>query len=175
MTGGQAGINVEGLDKTLNALRIIDPELKKNLNREMVKSVRPIITKTKNRVVTRPARNWGKWTESDTGRDLSWNAGTVKKGIGTSTANARAISGVRGQFRLMNKSAAGAIFENAGARGGNGSVQSRFFLRNIALHGGKPPRLLVQTWREEKGYTVVALAMRGVVTKAEQRVEAAMR
>jgi hypothetical protein len=171
----QAGINVEGLDKTLAALRIIDPELKKNLNREMVKSVRPIITKTKNRVVKNPARNWGKWTDASTGRNLSWDFEAVKRGITTSTANARAKSGVRGQFRLMNKSPAGAIFENAGAAGGNGTIQSHYFLKNIALHGGKPPRLLVQTWREEKGYTVVALAMRGVVDQAEQRVKAAMR
>ena len=171
----QAGINVEGLDKTLAALRIIDPELKKNLNREMVKSVRPIITKTKNRVVDRPARNWGRWIEAGRNRNLSWDAAVVKQGISTSTANARAKSGVRAQFRLMNKSPAGAIFENAGAAGGNGTIQSHFFLKNIALHGGKPPRLLVQTWREEKGYTVVALAMRGVVDQAEQRVKAAMR
>jgi len=175
MAGGQSGINVEGLDKTLAALRIIDPELKKNLNREMVASVRPIVTKTKNRVVNRPARNWGRWIESGRNRDLSWDPAVVKRGIGTSTANARAKAGVRGQFRLMNKSAAGAIFENAGAAGGNGSVQSHYFLKNLALRGGQTPRLLVRTWREEKGYTVVALAMRGVVEQAEQRVKAAMR
>jgi hypothetical protein len=40
---------------------------------------------------------------------------------------------------------------------------------------GRPPRLLVKTWREEKGYTVVAGAMRGVVRQAEARVNQALR
>lgn len=173
MSVDRPGINVENLDKTLNALRVIDPEMKKNLNKEMVKSVRPIVTKTKNLVPARPARNWGGW--SNRGRDLGWNPAVVKRGIATSTANARAAGGgVRSQFRLLNKSPAGAIYETAGSRGGNGTLQSKFFLRNLEL-GGKPPRLLVKTWREEKGYTVVAGAMRGVVGQAEARVNQAMR
>jgi hypothetical protein len=175
MSADRPGINVENLDKTLNALRVIDPEMKKNLNKEMVKSVRPIITKTKGRVPSRPARNWGKWTEADRGRDLGWDPAVVKRGITTSTANARAgAGGVRAQFRLLNKSPVGAVYETAGAGGGNGTLQSRYFLRNLELQG-KPPRLLVRTWREEKGYTVVAKAMRGVVERAEDRVNQALR
>jgi hypothetical protein len=171
----QAGINVEGLDKTLGALRIIDPEMKKNLNKEMVRSVRPIIAKVKGNVPNRPARNWGGWIESrESGRDLSWDPSVVKRGIRTSTANSRTnSSGVRSQFRLLNKSIAGAIYEKAGLGSGNGTVQSQYFVRNLSMYG-KPPRLLVKTWREEKGYTVVAKAMRGVVDQAEQRVKAAM-
>jgi hypothetical protein len=175
MSADRPGINVENLDKTLNALRVIDPEMKKNLNKEMVKSVRPILKKARAAVPARPARNWGSWTDSKTKRDLSWDRGVVKRGITTSTANTRAgAGGVRAQFRLLNKSAAGAIYETAGAGGGNGTLQSRYFLRNLELQG-KPPRLLVRTWREEKGYTVVAGAMRGVVERAEARVNQALR
>ncbi len=175
MSVDRPGINVENLDKTLNALRVIDPEMKKNLNKEMVKSVRPIITKTKGRVPSRPARNWGGWVEAGRGRNLGWDAAVVKRGITTSTANARAgAGGVRSQFRLLNKSVAGAIYETAGSQGGSGTLQSRYFLRNLDL-GGRPPRLLVRTWREEKGYTVVAGAMRGVANRAEARVNEALR
>jgi hypothetical protein len=176
MSVDRPGINVKNLDKTLNALRVIDPEMKKNLNKEMVKSVRPIITKTKGRVPSRPARNCGGWIESrESRRDLGWDPAVVKRGITTSTANARAgAGGVRSQFRLLNKSIAGAIYERAGMGGGNGTLQSRYFLRNLELQG-KPPRLLVKTWREEKGYTVVAKAMRGVVERAEDRVNQALR
>jgi hypothetical protein len=177
MSVDRPGINVENLDKTLNALRVIDPEMKKNLNKEMVQSVRPILKKVKARVPTRPARNWGGWIDPDRGRDLGWDQNVVRRGITTSTANARlgqASGGVRSQFRILNKSVAGAIYETAGARGGNGSLQSKFFIRNLELQG-KAPRLLIHTWREEKGYTVVAKAMRGVVAKAEARVNEALR
>lgn len=177
MSVDRPGINVENLDKTLNALRVIDPEMKKNLNKEMVKSVRPILKKARAAVPARPARNWSGWTDSKTGRDLDWDQAKVRRGITTSTANARAAGGgVRSQFRLLNKSVAGAIYETAGqARPQRtNTVQSRMFVKNLDL-GGSPPRLLVRTWRAEKGYTVVAKAMRGVANKAEARVNEALR
>jgi len=176
MSADRPGVNVENLDKTLNALRVIDPEMKKNLNKEMVRAVQPIIAKTRARVPNRPARNYGGWIESrESRRDLGWDPAVVKRGITTSTANARAgAGGIRSQFRLLNKSIPGAIYERAGMGGGNGTLQSRYFIKNMDL-GGSPPRLLVRTWRQEKGYTLVAGAMRSVVERAEARVNAAMR
>ena len=175
MSVDRPGINVENLDKTLNALRVIDPEMKKNLNKEMVKSVSPILKKARAAVPARPARNWGGWVEAGRGRDLSWDQKVVRRGLTTSTANVRShLGGVRSQFRLLNKSVAGAIYETAGSQGGSGTLQSRYFLRKLDMNG-RPPRLLVKTWREEKGYTVVAGAMRGVVERAEARVNQALR
>ena len=177
MSVDRPGINVENLDKTLNALRVIDPEMKKSLNKEMVKSVSPILEQARAAVPLRPARNWGGWVEAGRGRDLSWDQKVVRRGLTTSTANVRShLGGVRSQFRLLNKSIAGSIYETAGQGRPQttNTVQSRTFVRNLEL-GGKPPRLLVRTWREEKGYTVVAGAMRGVVRRAEDRVNQALR
>lgn len=177
MSVDRPGINVENLDKTLNALRVIDPEMKKNLNKEMVKSVSPILKKARAAVPVRPARNWGGWIDKETKRDLSWNQSVVRKGLTTSTANSRAhLGGIRSQFRLLNKSIAGSIYETAGQGRPQrtNTVQSRTFVRNLTL-SRQTPRLLVHTWREEKGYTVVAGAMRGVVERAEARVNQALR
>jgi hypothetical protein len=171
------GIEVKNLDRTIDALRIIDPALKKDLNRQMVGSVKPILDKVKARVPIRPATNWGGWQrrgDSGSGADLSWDQAKVRRGITTSTANARMVGGVRGQFRLLNKSAAGAVFEMAGSKGGNGSRSSSAFIRNSEKFG-VAPRLLVRTWKEEKGYTVVAKAMRSVVRQAEARVNGAIK
>lgn len=164
----QSGLVVEGLKESIDALRVIDPELKKRLNKEMVGAVKPIITKTKTNVPTRPARNYGDWAGV-----LDWNPAQVKRGISTSTGSGRSRGGVRGQFRLMNKSAAGVVFESMG-RNGPYSTSGQFLIRNFDARS-RPPRLLIRTWKEERGMTKVGGAMKGVVNQIEARVNQATR
>jgi hypothetical protein len=82
-------------------------------------------------------------------------------------------------LRLVNRSAAGAIWETAGSKGNMQSTradrvnQSRAFNR-LANGSGAPPRLLVRTWKEEKGIRQTYTAVGKLIADATDRVQRAM-
>jgi hypothetical protein len=179
-----AAIQVEGLDKHLAALRIIDPELAKNARQRIRKVPAEVQKKTKARVPTnRPMRNWGSWsrrggaTMGDVGA-LRWDARAVKSGIKLMTG------GQRLNVRLVNRSAPGAVFEMAGSQGtirqpqkADGTSRfrsyhpaSQIFQDNMKAFG-VAPRLLIKTWRDEKGIKRTASEMGKVARFVEEEVK----
>jgi len=172
----RAAIKVEGLDKTLRALSVIDPEAMKALRRGFRKASGSIIDKAKRNAPDRPLRNYGRWKAWSDGRDLSWDANKVRRGMTTQVSTGRRNAGLR----LLSKNPAAAIWENAGSTGEMRTTradrvsQSRAFNR-LANAESEAPRLLVKTWKEEKGVKQTYVAVTQLIRDAEDRVQAAMR
>jgi hypothetical protein len=181
---GKTLSQVEGLDVTLNALRLIDPTFHKEARKRIRKVPAEVQKKTKARVPTqRPMRNWGSWSRvggkygaraagvtrmADVGA-LRWDATAAKGGIKLLTG------GQRLNVRLINKSASGAVFEMAGSKNDNSaSSPGRQFNDNLKWFGAAP-RLLIATWREEKGIKRTASEMGKVAKFAEERVNEVVR
>jgi hypothetical protein len=175
---GKAAIQLEGLDATLNALKTISPTFHKEARKRIRKVPAEVQKKTKARVPTqRPMRNWGSWSRKgglysrsikDVGA-LRWDATAAKGGIKLLTG------GQRLNVRLINKSASGAVFEMAGSKNNNAaSSPGRQFNDNVKWFGAAP-RLLIATWREEKGIKRTASEMGKVAKFAEERVNEVVR
>ena len=176
---GKAAIQLEGLDATLNALKTISPTFHKEARKRIRKVPAEVQKKTKARVPTpqRPMRNWGSWSRKgglysrsikDVGA-LRWDATAAKGGIKLLTG------GQRLNVRLINKSASGAVFEMAGSKNNNAaSSAGRQFNDNLKWFGAAP-RLLIATWREEKGIKRTASEMGKVAKFAEERVNKVVR
>jgi hypothetical protein len=175
---GKTLSQVEGLDVTLNALKLIDPTFHKEARKRIRKVPAEVQKKTKARVPTqRPMRNWGSWSRkgglygrsmNDVGA-LRWDATAVKGGIKLLTG------GQRLNVRLINKSGPGAVFEMAGSKNDNSaSSPGRQFNDNLKWFGAAP-RLLIATWREEKGIKRTASEMGKVAKFAEERCKEALR
>lgn len=158
----RAAIRVRGLQHTLRALQVIDPEAMKALRRGFKEAADPIIQKTKRRVPARPMTNWGGWSDR-----LDWDSNQVKRGLRTQVSVTKRYAA----FRLVSNSAAGVVYENAGSR----SPGSRFTLGLVRSGQGPEPRLLVKTWKEEKGIKAVHTKVGRLVEDATNRVAQAVR
>lgn len=175
---GKAAVEIEGLDTTLNALKSISPTFHKEARKRIRAVPADVQKKTKAKVPTnRPMRNWGSWSRkgglygrsmNDVGA-LRYDAQAIRSGIKLLTG------GQRLNVRLINKSGPGAVFEMAGSKNNNAAGSAgRVFNDNLKWFG-VAPRLLIHTWREEKGITRTASEMGKVAKFAEERVKEAIR
>jgi hypothetical protein len=186
----KSGVDISGLAETLRALKIIDPTVRKESLKPISAVGRDIVKLTKARVPNSPARNWGAWQprgrgssaklgpragfadngptyRSNPGR-LGWNASEVKAGV-------RYLGGgERMNIRLVNRSAAGGVFETAGQQGNYSTPQGAVFARNLDRFG-VAPRGLIKTWRNEKGVTRFASAIKKATLIAEAKVNEVVR
>jgi hypothetical protein len=138
--------NVDGVKETLRALRKFDPELLKEMNKEIKGVMIPIRDKAREYAPTAAPGglyNWdeGKYTKKITARNSAfrtfnsegrlrrfplYQAETVRKGIYYSQApSKRNRAGWRSQYIVANASASGAIYETAGRKNPGGDPKSR--------------------------------------------------
>ena len=157
-----AAIEVRGLQHTLRALRIIDPEAMKAFRLGFKQATQPIVDKTKARVPARPMSGWGEWSER-----LDWDSNRVKRGLKSQVS----ITKRRAILRLRSGDAAGAVYENAGSK----SPLSPFVRGLVTSARGEQPRLLVKTWKEEKGIKAIHVEVGRLVRDAQDRVASAVR
>jgi hypothetical protein len=168
----RAAIKVDGLEKTLRALSVIDPEQMKAFRTGFRQAAQPIIQKAQSRVPTVPLSGWNDW-----GQRLDWNQQKAKTGITTSVTASRRSA----RLRLVSRNAAAAVFENAGSRNDQARTNPRYRAQSLAFNRainsryGQAPRLLVRTWKQEQGIKTTYKAVGREIRKAEQRVQAAMR
>jgi hypothetical protein len=171
----KASVTLRGVDTTLRALKIIDPEAMKALRVGFKDAATPILNKAKSNVPARPLSGWGGWINDKDGRDLSWDSSKVQRGLRSKVS----VSKKRAGLQLVNASPAGAIWEMAGSKDAQRNVrtsrvnQSKAFNR-LANGRSDPPRLLVKTWKEEKGIKQTYVAVTKLIGDAESRVQKAM-
>lgn len=165
----KSGVDITGLAETLQALKIIDPTVRKESLKPISAVGRDIVKKAKARVPQRPARNWGNWSRRGDGSGgLDWDQATVRAGI------KYLGGGQRMNIRLINKSAPGAVWETAGQKGAYTTTQGPVLVRNMERLG-VAPRGLVKTWRDEKGVTRFAGAIKQATRIAEDKVNEVVR
>ena len=110
----------QGLASAIKTLGKVDPELKKELVKSMKKAADPLVAEARSLVPEqKPLTNWYGWVDG-------YNAGKVRRGIKVSQRNTaqRGSDGRRQEtirlLSLVSTSAAGAIYDMAGRKGGNG-------------------------------------------------------
>lgn len=142
-----------GIKETLDALKEFDKDAVKRFNKVINTELAGAERDAKNIIQDRPPMSGWRRADATNGRTRGgagwpgWDAGEIKSKITKTKAQGR----VRGNYTtsagaLLNKSAAGAIFETAGkkTKAGFGSGSGSQFLRTLGNRFGKASRVV---WR----------------------------
>ena len=115
--------SVKGGIELRKALRKFTPDLAKETQKEMAGLLKPITAKARGFIPSSaPLSGWGK--PAITGRFPRYSGAEAKSGIGYKTTPSKVNrSGFRSLARIVNASAAGAIYETAGRVHPNGREQ----------------------------------------------------
>jgi hypothetical protein len=171
-------VEFAGVNELRKALKEYAPDLDKALKKELVGLAKPIVNKARGYApAVPPLSNWGKGA----GRFPSYNAQTVKSGIRFSTAKSKKNNrGFSSSVRIVNATAAGAIYETAGRKnpfgqpwvGPKGPAGKRYshspnkyagrdFIAAMSGEmkgkGMDKGRLIYRAWEEDQGKTQDAM------------------
>jgi hypothetical protein len=150
-------VEIKGLAETLSAMRAFEPDLAKNLNKEVRAFLTPVQKKAQGYVPSNP-KGLSNWTFSNKGKKITkqtsafaavghfpkFNASIVKRGIKVNIGKTRPNrNGFSTFYRISNTTAAGAIMETAGRKSGkegqpwNRSNKSHDYSHSINPHAGE--------------------------------------
>ena len=118
--------SVKGAVELRKALKEFTPDLAKETQKEIALILKPITNKARGFIPsTAPLSGWARTGETKWGSDRVWSTGAAKRGIGYKTTPSKANrSGWRSLARIVNASAAGAIYETAGRVNPQGRPQA---------------------------------------------------
>jgi len=166
-------IEVKGAKATIKAIRKVDPELLKEMNKQIRAVMIPIRDKARGYAPSpQPDNlyNWSKNTDGGTGRFPLYDYSTVKRGIYyAQPAGERNKNGWRALYYVANKSAAGAIYETAGRANPGGTAKNKsnnpgagahFVSRMGPLYGDSREergRMIFRAWHEDQGKAQAAV------------------
>jgi len=113
-------VELRGNSDLRKALRRFAPDLDKELRAELRAAMKPVVTRARGFVESQPMRNWS--DGKSTGAAFpQYSSATIKAGIGFSTSPTKINSnGFSGMAKIYNKTAAGAIYEQAGVKNAQG-------------------------------------------------------
>jgi hypothetical protein len=116
---------IKGALELRKALREFTPTLAKETQKEIAALLRPIVKTARGYIPnTAPLSGWGVTTGN--GKFPPYNAQAAKRGIGYKTTPSKPNKkGFRALARIVNASAAGAIYETAGRVNPNGREQAK--------------------------------------------------
>ena len=149
------------------ALKQYEPDLAKETTKELGNLLKPIAAKARGYMPAEsPLSGWAARSFNE-GRFPTYNGSIAKKGITYKTSPSRPNNrGWRSLVSLLNKSAAGAIYETAGRKNSGGNFSPRL--------GGEPKgqgkmqgRGIFRAWNEDQGKTqgAVIKALEGAAAK----------
>jgi hypothetical protein len=158
---------VKGADKLRKALKQYEPDLAKATTKELGNLLKPIAAKARGFMPAEsPLSGWAERADGK-GKFPTYNSSIAKKGITYKTSPSRPNNrGWRSLVSLLNKSAAGAIYETAGRKNPGGNFSPRL--------GGEPKgqgkmqgRGIFRAWNEDQGKTqgAVVKALEGAAAK----------
>jgi hypothetical protein len=158
---------VKGADKLRKALKQYEPDLAKATTKELGNLLKPIAAKARGFMPAEsPLSGWAERADGK-GKFPTYNPSIAKKGITYKTSPSRPNNrGWRSLVSLLNKSAAGAIYETAGRKNPGGNFSPRL--------GGEPKgqgkmqgRGIFRAWNEDQGKTqgAVVKALEGAAAK----------
>jgi hypothetical protein len=176
-------VELRGNSDLRKALRRFAPDLDKELKAELRKALSPVVTRARGYVESNPMSNWS--DSKSTGAEFpKYDSGSIKRGIGYSTSPTKINSnGFSGMAKVFNRTAAGAIYEQAGVKNpkgqpwaGPGGPKGHRYSQSSYEGAGEqfinnlPPitsslkgrgRLIYRAWAESKGLAEGA-AMRAI-------------
>jgi hypothetical protein len=117
---------VKGALALRKALKQFTPDLAKETQKELGNILKPITNKARGFIPSQaPLSGWGKSSSTIWGSDRIWSTGKARRGIGYKTTPSKPNDkGFRALARIVNASAAGAIYETAGRKNPNGREQA---------------------------------------------------
>jgi len=121
-----AGVEIDGAVELRAAMEKFTPNLAKNMEREMLEALAPIVRKARGFVpVEAPLSTWQMYSVKQIGRFPHYNALDIARGIYVDlTPTKPNRSGWAYAARIVNTNAAGAIMETAGRKNRNGRKQA---------------------------------------------------
>ena len=160
-------VEVRGLKEAKKALKSFNPDIEKNLNKEVRAFAAPVVRKAQG-FVENSAGGLTNWTVAGSAKKFKesqpekrkgfpkFNASTVRRGIRLSTKPTRRNNqGFVSIYRIVNSNAAGAIYETAGRKNANKGKSARpNFAKQMGSFGGRDMmrgRLIFKAWDEDKG------------------------
>lgn len=116
------------------ALRQFAPDLAKETQKEIAGALKPITAKARGFIPSNaPLSGWGMPSKGSWER-LQWSTSEAKRGIGYKTTPSKPNrSGFRSLARIVNASAAGALYETAGRKNPQGREQAPVY--KVLLEG----------------------------------------
>jgi len=158
---------VKGADKLRKALKQYEPDLAKETTKELGNLLKPIAAKARGFMpADSPLSGWAERADGK-GKFPTYNPSIAKKGITYKTSPSKPNNrGWRSLVSLLNKSAAGAIYETAGRKNPGGNFSPRLggdFKGQGKLQG----RGIFRAWNEDQGRTqgAVIKALEGAAAK----------
>lgn len=111
-------IELRGNVDLRKALRAFAPDLEKQLRKDLADAMKPVVAKARGFAPAEPPmRNWAPRSFSEA-KFPFYNVDTIRSGITYSTSPGRVNDyGFSSMAKIINKSAAGAIYETAGRNG----------------------------------------------------------
>lgn len=180
-------VEFQGVDNLRKALKSYAPDLDKALKKELAALAKPIVNKARGYApAVAPLSNWGR----EGGRFPAYNGALVKRGIRFSTARSKKnMQGFSSGVRIVNTTAAGAIYETAGRKNpfgqpwvGPAGPAGKKYSHSINRYAGRDfinamggqmkgrgadkGRLIYRAWEEDQGKT------RDAMIKAVLRADA---
>ena len=118
---------VKGVIELRKAIKNFSPELAKETRKELANLLAPIVKTARGFIPGQaPISGWGKTSSTGTWANRGWDTAAAKGGIGYKTSPSKPNrSGFRSVARIVNASAAGAIYETAGRVNPNGREQAK--------------------------------------------------
>lgn len=166
-----------GLRTFESALRKVDPDLQKEFQKTAKAPLEDVRNRARRLVSEVSADIPSGWKRAGAGekgwgdRDkLRWDNSKVRNGI-VLRKNLKSKGDVRYYYTLMNRSAAGNIYEFA--KDSQTSPQGISFVR--ALSKQRPSRLIFRAWDESGGDDVLRPAIIEAMNEAAKNIEAAMK
>ena len=180
-------VEFKGVDNLRKAMKNYAPDLDKALKKELTALASPVVNKARGYApAVAPLTNWGR----EGGKFPTYNGSLVKRGIRFSTARKKNSRGFSSSVRIVNATAAGAIYETAGRKnpwgqpwvgpkGPAGKKYSHSINKyagrdfNAAMGGvfkGKGEekgRLIYRAWEEDQGKTQDAMIKAIIKADAE--------
>jgi hypothetical protein len=117
---------VKGVIELQKALKKFSPDLAKETRKELANLLAPIVKTARGFIPSEaPISGWGTTSPNGTWANRGWSTAAAKRGIGYKTTPSKPNkSGFRSLARIVNASAAGAIYETAGRKNPNGREQA---------------------------------------------------
>ena len=118
--------SVKGAVELRKALRKFTPDLAKETQKELGAILKPITAKARGFIPsTAPLSGWANSSGNGAWANRAWSSSAAKGGIGYKATPSKANSkGWRSLARIVNASAAGAIYETAGRKNPQGRPQA---------------------------------------------------
>jgi len=158
---------VKGATKLRKALREYEPDLAKETTKELGNLLKPIAAKARGFMPAEsPLSGWAERADGK-GKFPTYNPSIAKKGITYKTSPSRPNNrGWRSLVTLLNKSAAGAIYETAGRKNPGGNFSPRLG-GDVKGQGKLQGRGIFRAWNEDQGKTqgAVIKALEGAAAK----------